>query len=57
MLSLPAEFIWVAEPPAELFLEKLRGMEMTATRRLTYAEVTAKLPTALMEASHVYIRR
>ncbi len=56
MLSLPAEFIRVVEPPAELFLEKLRGMEMPATRPLTYAEVTAKPPTALMEASHVYIR-
>jgi len=40
MLSLPAEFIRVAEPPAELFLEKLRGMEMPATRPLTYVEVT-----------------
>ncbi len=57
MQSLPAEFIRVAEPPAEVFLEKLRGMEMPATRPLTYAEVTAKPPTALMEASHVYIRR
>jgi hypothetical protein len=57
MLSLPAEFIRVAEPPVELFLEKLRGMEMPATRPLTYAEVNAKPPTALMEASNVYIRR
>jgi hypothetical protein len=45
MLSLPAEFIRVVEPPAELFLEKLRGMEMQATRPLKYAEVTAKPPT------------
>ena len=56
-LSLPAEFIRDAEPPAEHFLERLRGMEMPATRPLTYAEVAAKPPTALMEASHVYIRR
>jgi hypothetical protein len=53
MLSLPAEFIQDAKPPAEHFLEKLRGMKMPATRPLTYAEVAAKLPTALMEASHV----
>jgi hypothetical protein len=57
LLSLPAEFIQDAEPPAEHFLERLRGMEMPATSPLTYAEVAAKPPTALMEASHVYIRR
>ncbi len=56
-LSLPAEFIRDAEPSAEHFLEWLRGMEMPATRPLSYAEVAAKPPRALMEASHVYIRR
>jgi hypothetical protein len=56
-LSLPAEFIRDADPPAEHFLERLRGMEMPATRPLTYAEVATKSPTALMEASYVYIRR
>jgi hypothetical protein len=56
MLSLPAEFIRDAEPPAEHFLENLRGVEMPASRPVTYAEVAAKPPTALMEASHVYIR-
>ena len=30
---------------------------MQATRPLTYVEVAAKPPTALIEASHVYIRR
>jgi hypothetical protein len=41
-LSLPTEFIQSAEPPAEQFLEKLREMEMPATRPLTYAEVATK---------------
>jgi|688.fasta_scaffold1721186_1 hypothetical protein len=31
-------------------------MEMPANRPLTYAEVATKQPTALMEASHLYIR-
>jgi hypothetical protein len=57
LLSLPAEFIQDADPPAEHFLERLRGMEMPATSPLTYAEVAAKPPMALMEASHVYVRR
>jgi hypothetical protein len=57
LLSLPAEFIQDAEPPAEHFLERLRGMEMLATSPLVYAEVAAKPPMVLMEASHVYIRR
>jgi hypothetical protein len=55
-LSLPAEFIQDIEPPAEHFLERLRGMEMPATRPLSYAKMAAKPPTALMGASHVYIR-
>jgi hypothetical protein len=54
-LSLPAEFIRDAEPPAEHFLERLRRMDMPATWPLTYAEVTAKPAAALMEASHVYM--
>jgi hypothetical protein len=57
LLSLPAEFIRDAEPPAEHFLERLRGMEMPATSPLIYAEVAAKPPPALMEASHMYVRR
>jgi hypothetical protein len=56
-LSLPSEFIQSAEPPAEQFLEKLRKMDMLATWPLTYAEVATKPAAALMEASHVYIRR
>jgi hypothetical protein len=54
--SLPAELIQSAEPPAEQFLERLRRMDMPANQPLTYAEVTAKLAAALMEASHVNIR-
>jgi hypothetical protein len=53
-LSLPAEFIQSAEPPAEQSLEKQRVMEMPATRLLSFAEVPAKPAAALMEASYVY---
>jgi transposase InsO family protein len=56
MLSLSAEFILSAEPPAEQFHKRLRKMDMPATRPLTYAEVAAKPAAALMEASHMYIR-
>jgi hypothetical protein len=55
--SIPAEFIQSAEPPAEQFLEKLRRFEMSSTQPLTYAKAVTKPETALMEASHVYIRR
>ncbi len=54
LLSLPAEFIPDAEPSAEHFLARFRGMEMRAPMPLTYAEVAAKPPMALMEASHVH---
>jgi hypothetical protein len=53
-LSLPAEFIQAAEPPAEHFLERLRRTDMPATRPLMYAKVAAKPATALMEVSRVY---
>jgi transposase InsO family protein len=56
-LSLPAEFLSSAEPPAEEFLEKLREADMPATRPPTYAEMAARPPQALFEASHVYVRR
>jgi hypothetical protein len=56
-LALPAEFLSTAEPPAAEFLQKLQQVEMPATRPLSYAEVAAKLPAALLQASHVYVHR
>jgi hypothetical protein len=56
-LSLPAEFRPAAEPPAKNFLHKLQGVEMPAIRPLSYAEVAAKPPAALLQASHVNMRR
>ncbi len=46
-----------AEPPAAEFLQKLQQIEIPATRPLSYAEVAAKPPAALLQASHVYVRR
>ena len=56
-LSLPAEFISGPEPPAVDFMEKLRDVDVPATRPLSYAEVAAKPAPALFQASHVYVRR
>jgi hypothetical protein len=56
-LALPAEFLSAAEPPAAEFLQKLQQVEIPATRPLSYAEVAAKPPAALLQASHVYVRR
>jgi hypothetical protein len=47
-LALPAEFLSAAEPPAAEFLQKLQQVEIPATRPLSYAEVAAKLPAALL---------
>jgi hypothetical protein len=55
-LALPAEFLSTAEPPAAEFLQKLQQVEIPASRSLSYAEVTAKPPGALLQASHVYVR-
>jgi hypothetical protein len=46
-----------AEPPAAEFLQKLQQVEIPATRPLSYAEVAAKPPAAVLQASHVYVRR
>ncbi len=54
-LSLLAEILTTAEPPAGEFLQKLQHVEMPATRPLTYAKVAAKSPAALLQASHVYV--
>jgi hypothetical protein len=56
-LALPAEFLSAAEPPTTEFLQKLQQVEIPATRPLSYAEVAAKPPAALLQASHVYVRR
>ncbi len=56
-LALPAEFLSAEEPPAAKFLQKLQQVEIPATRPLSYAEVAAKPPAALLQASHVYVRR
>ncbi len=45
------------EPPAAEFLQKLQRVEIPATRPLSYAEAAAKPPAALLQASHVYVRR
>jgi hypothetical protein len=54
-LALLAEFLSAAEPPAAEFLQK--QIEIPGTRPLSYAEVAAKPPAALLQASHVYVRR
>jgi hypothetical protein len=46
-----------AEPPAAEFLKKLQQVEIPATRPLSYAEAAAKPAAALLQASHVYVRR
>jgi hypothetical protein len=56
-LALPPGFLSAAEPPAAEFLQKLQQIEIPATRPLSYAEVAAKPPAALLQASHVYVRR
>jgi hypothetical protein len=56
-LALLAEFLSTAEPPGAEFLQKLQQVKIPATRPLSYAEVTAKLPAAMLQASHVYVRR
>ncbi len=56
-LALPVEFLSAAEPPAAEFLQKLQQVEIPATRPLSYAEVAAKPPAALLQASHVYVSR
>jgi hypothetical protein len=56
-LALPAEFLSTAEPPVAEFLQKLQQVELPATRPLSYAEAAAKPPAALLQASHVYVRR
>ncbi len=56
-LALPAEFLSTAVPPAAEFLQKLQQVGMPATRPLSYAEVAAKQPAALLQASHVYVHR
>jgi hypothetical protein len=56
-LALPAEFLSAAERPNAEFLQKLQQIEIPATRTLSYAEVAARLPAALLQASHVYVPR
>jgi hypothetical protein len=56
-LALPAEFLSTAEPPPAKFLQKLQRVEIPATGPLSYAEVAAKPAAALLQASHVYVRR
>ena len=56
-MALPAEFLSAEEPPAAEFLHKLQQVEIPATRPLSYAEAAAKPPAALLQASHVYVRR
>ncbi len=56
-LALPVEFLSAEEPPAAEFLQKLQQVEIPATRPLSYAEAVAKPPPALLQASHVYVRR
>jgi hypothetical protein len=57
VLSLPAEFLSAAEPPAEVLLHKLQRVEMPATRPLSDTEVAAKPPATLLQSSHVYVLR
>jgi hypothetical protein len=56
-LASPAEFLSLAEPPAEDFLCKLQRVKLLATRPLSYAEVAASPPATLLAASHMYVRR
>jgi hypothetical protein len=57
-LSLPGEFVSSAEPPAQEFLQRLRSSQPPPpTRPLTYAQAAASVPSALLQAQFVYIRR
>jgi hypothetical protein len=56
-LALPVEFLSTAKLAAADFLKKLQQVELPATRSLSYAEAAAKPPAALLQASHVYVRR
>jgi hypothetical protein len=57
-LTLPGEFLNVAEPPAQEFVDKLRAAPSSIpTRPLSYSEVTSLPPKALREAGHVYVLR
>ncbi len=56
-VALPAEFIAAEEPPVESFVEKLRSVHPPPTRPLTYAQVAAACPPALLAAEYVYVRR
>jgi hypothetical protein len=56
VLVLPAEFLSTAEPLAAELLQKHQQVEIPATRPLSKAEVAAKPPAALLQASHVYVQ-
>jgi hypothetical protein len=56
-IALPVEFIAAEELPVESFVEKLRSVQPPPTRPLTYAQVAAACPPALLAAEHVYVRR
>jgi hypothetical protein len=56
-LALSAEFLSTAQPLAAEFLQKHQQVEVPATRPLSNAEVAAKPPVALLQASHIYVCR
>ena len=57
-LSRPGGFVDVAEPPAVVFLEKMRVSKVPPppTRPLSYAQVVSRPAPGLEEASFVYVR-
>jgi transposase InsO family protein len=55
-VALPAEFIAAEEPPVDSFVEKLWSAQPPPTRPLTYAQVAAACPPALLAAENVYVR-
>ena len=58
-LSLPGQFVDVAEPPAAVFLQQMRvsSLPPPPTKALTYAQVVSKPASGLETANFVYVRR
>ena len=58
-LTLPGEFVEWGEPPAAVFLDRMRASPFSppAVRPSSYAQVTAGIPEKLWKAAYVYVRR
>jgi hypothetical protein len=56
-ITVPGQFLDSPEPPAASFLEALQDVQPIPTRQRSYAEVAAALPSELLAAKFVYIRK